>query len=1139
MSHKYKLGKAQFKKLFGTAAMMMENRYHDIYKRLGWTQASSGNFFCIDPGAHSDGADSHASMTVKNQTGQFFCHACGLKGNFQSYWSGYLKGKAGGEHYSDFIIDFLNLQNSSILAFSTSEDDPDFEKNKTLLEGVYNKFVAERLSRGERELELSNDLIMIAQEETSIPIEELNKRVDALLNDKERLDYLYETRRITVEQIKHRKIGLTERRQYVFPMFNEMGNLSNMKVYDPFTKNVAYKWHYLYKGNEVYPGPLDNFTCKTIIFCAGEPDMYCAEAMGLKGVVTMTAERHTDVDKIFGENRARQIFSSKEIIIVYDADETGRKGAVALAHSLYKYASQIKIIDLDRSEINPHGLDPTIMKEVEANGKTKNKRAEKDLTDYFKKNGMNESATLKLLQLFNNTIAYTENVDRVKKEIYKVTLQEARMPKYSSHDESKELHVTASVAEFNDSAYHFPSCFSVSCPMTGVPDSDLYSSCKRCILPCLKDFKSSSEIDFHIIRGVVPKEYRGDPTYISVNPHEILTLIETTDEKMTKALKKLCHINTGCPSTRVVIKVPEKLSHVRLARDAGSYGDSTTDKTTDNSAIEMDAYINGDIDIYPNRSYKFRGVQTQAADDGRAVLFVYGVEPIATSFENFTMDGDVDEMLRMFRPRHDETLKQHFKRRYDIISQYAGITGRNNLFMLLDLTFFSQTEINNKILFPSVKRGWVESLIAGDTRCGKTVASQFMINYYKDGDMVAGSTAVSRTGLIGGTKIYKGKPTVHWGKFPMNDGGTVIIDELSSISPEVLTDLTACRSSGIASIDNLSGSKRAYARARKIFLSNARTWTSEKSVPFNTGIKFLKHLTMKDEILSRFDFAIIVKAADVDVNTFSNSYTQTSEQFTSYQSRMCLMWARSRKPEDQVFEEGFEEHVNTLQKKLLKKFHTSTQLINQEVRLKITRGSAAVAGLTYSTVDGDYNKLYITKEHATFIYELMLEIYCHVNMKLDVYSEQQRSMEQIGDMRFMENILRYIDHNPLFTEDEFGEKTLMQIFSDYLIRVERGDLQMIDSKNDNVKMTGLKPHISISKLINTLVSRNCLVRSGALFRKTEAFNNWLNKIIEEDSVYGFSNILENTDPEPVGENLKRLAEYYNSHKPNQLKLLQG
>jgi hypothetical protein len=252
----------------------------------------------------------------------------------------------------------------------------------------------------------------------------------------------------------------------------------------------------------------------------------------------------------------------------------------------------------------------------------------------------------------------------------------------------------------------------------------------------------------------------------------------------------------------------------------------------------------GENDIYPNKSYKFEAVHTTAWAGQHAVLYIHKADPIATCIETFKMDQSTHEILQIFRPKSDELIKDHLKRRYNIFAGAAGVTGRRDLFFINDLAFFSPLIINNKKLLPEVPRGWVEVLIAGDTRTCKSMISNWLRNHYKIGDFITGSTAVSRSGLLGGTRIGPLRAMISWGKIPMNDGGLVIIDELSNIKEDVLNDLTGCRSSGVASIDGIVSGK-VLARTRKIMLSNQREWKTKQKKANTYGIEFYKPYALK------------------------------------------------------------------------------------------------------------------------------------------------------------------------------------------------------------------------------------------------------------------------------------------------------
>lgn len=1127
MGSKYKIKKADLRSFYAMTDQMMSDNYHDIYQRLGWQKGRNGNFHCWNAAAHGRGSDSNPSLSVNDKTGQWKCHSCSIVGNFQTYWKEELKGGQYGDSYSDFVIDILGLNQTDIMRFSEDFDDKEFEDNREKM-AKFASALNDRFekSHGNKYL-MTSDLQDIMKDEVSIPKQTVDELVQRLMGNQEKKDYLKAKRAVSESIIERLRLGLDDRGRYTIPIFDAEGNCLNIKKYDPFCADPVWKWSYWAKGLPIRPLPIDNFTKQKIYIFEGEPDMLTALGFGIEGAVTMGSQSNHDVNTVFGQDMARQIFYNKEITIVFDSDnEPDRNGKTSqqkLAHSLYPYAKQIKIINLDKSEKFPNALDPENTKKVKnKKGVEKIKRVEKDFTDFLVKNGFDKGAIKEFHRLVDQSEVYVENEDRARETVCKVTIQEARMAKQHSPDGSKVLELIASVSDFDSTAYQYPKTFCVSCPQMGPQDDrggsgKMPGACKRCMMPAYPGFFTDSSITINFHRKI-PKQHSGDRRHIKISEHNILGLIQVTDSQKRFHHKRLIGINPRCDSVDVSDLDYEKLLHVRLVKDVSEYGDPAT------SSINMEAFMAGEQDIYDNTSYKFKAVHTTSWNGQYSVLFAHEAEPMATSIENFNMNDEVHNILTSFRQKSGESIEDHLKRRYKVFGNAAGITGRDDLFLVNDMAFFSATEIHNKTLLPKVTRGFVEILIAGDSRCGKTVVSKFLHDHYKIGEFISGSGAVSRTGLLGGISSFKNSQSISWGKIPANDGGLVTIDEVSNINYEALDSLTPCRSSGIADVQ-MAKSGKVPARTRKIMLSNPRG--NEQTRPKHTfGFEMLKDICFgKDAILSRFDIAYIVRQGDVKFEEFSSSYDQISTEFTEFQCQTLIKWCYSRKPDDITFEAGLESYITEKSTDLLKRFHSSTQLVNIEIRAKIVRMATALATMLYSIPpNNDWDKVYVTKEHVDYISRFILRVYCHPNMGLDRYSDIKFESERLGDMRFMEGIMSYVGIDQLIREDEFTENSLRQIFFDYLYAVTEGKAFIVDSNDDKNKSTGYK-YISdaCQKLIGIMCARNCFVRGkrGA-YKKSEMFSEWLMK--KKDINYAGSNFLHVTPDElasQVDQKIKR------------------
>jgi len=1106
MGEKYKVKKSALKNLFAIADVAMSSTgYHTLYERLGWKKNRNGNFHCFNQTGHARGDDVHPSMSVDNATGVWNCFACGVKGNFQSYWSDQLKGTSYGESYTDFIVDFLHLQSQMNIGTSDS-DDKQIELDAEAMQTMFLQMKAKYEENNGKPYIMSSELVNMAKKNATIPMDKLDGWVETLLANQPKMQYLEKTRGITVEVIQRYRIGLDERGRYVFPMINSEGDFINAKLYDPTNKATEYKWVFAFKGRPVCPTPMVNFTNQKLYFFEGEPDLYCAISFGIEGAVTLGSKATYDVNTVFSPEEAKRLFYGKEIVICLDSDGESRVPAAKLAHSLYPYAKQIKVLDLDKSDINPFGLNQELMKTITKGDKIKEKRSEKDFTDFLIKNGFNDAAKKKFTNLEEATKVYTENDSRERREIYKTTLQECRYPQYFSADGSKVLEITASVSDYNSNAYMYPIEFSVTCDCIANANNCV-AQCKHCSMPSKPGFGESDEIKLKLNRDV-SKEDALNPLIVKINEHNILGLIEVTDAQKQMQLKKVCNINSRCASVNIIDTMQEKIMHVGLARDVTELNAKSSNSDSGSNDIEVEAYICGEMDLFANRSYKIHAVQTTAWNGQHAVLFAHSAEPIITSIDAFTMDQEAHNILTLFQQKNGETVAQCLERKYEVLANAAGVSGRRELFLINDLVFFSPAELNNKKILPQVSRGWVEALIAGDPRTCKSLISKFLQKHYKIGDMVAGSSALTRTGLVGGVVSGKNKNRIKWGKIPMNDRGIVIIDELSKMSAEDLDDMTPCRSEGIASIDKIQ-SGRALARTRKIMLSNARVYKSEDNVSSTYGINLFMNICMKNEVFARFDIAFIVKKDDIDMADFKPSYNQISTDYNEFQCQRLIMWAYSRTSDDVVWEDGAEDLVNASQALLLEKYHSQTQLINQETRAKLVRMAISLATMLYSIQPDDWNKILVKKEHIEYIVNFLDTLYSHPNMRLDEYSKMMWRKETLGDMAFMDNICKHIAIKPIFYDDEFSERAVQQLFMDYLYKVHQGKLYMVDSDNDQNKTTGIRLQDSIHKLISTLVARNCFTRTKrGTYHKTEMFNKWLSQRLERSSKEPCSDILE-------------------------------
>ena len=406
MAGKYRIPKESFEELKGIIAIEMQDKYHAFYESLGCKHVSGQSFHCINTSAHNSGEDKHPSMSICNETGLGNCKACGIRFNLQSFYKQFI---AGGSldlwsgSFLSMMVDKLNL--TRFINFGDSADDANKKRIIAQMKALHEKLNKEYVVEKGMPFVSSSDS-KAEVEKIPIDIAVNDALVDRLLNDAQAMQYLNAKRGVSEEIIKEYRIGLTEYGQYSFPMFNKLNELVNIQLYNP-RGDRKYKWCFMFENCPVKPMARQHFNGPRIDIHEGFPDVLTSIGLGLRTAITMGGATNTDVARMFGEDEAKRVFTGKTVNIIMDSDREGRKAALEIAQSVSKFTGQVKIIDLDKSEINPFGLDPKGMKSEDG----KKKRSQKDFTDYMRLQGTLEQALQRFGELLDKTPVYVKEAE--------------------------------------------------------------------------------------------------------------------------------------------------------------------------------------------------------------------------------------------------------------------------------------------------------------------------------------------------------------------------------------------------------------------------------------------------------------------------------------------------------------------------------------------------------------------------------------------------------------------------------------------------------------------------------------------------------------------------------------------------------
>lgn len=654
----------------------------------------------------------------------------------------------------------------------------------------------------------------------------------------------------------------------------------------------------------------------------------------------------------------------------------------------------------------------------------------KDITDYFIKLGQTKAD---LDEVIDNTPVFRP---ATRKKADDSSCKQIELDDINDNY-GKNYEIRCMVAGKNASSYLIPIKYSLQC----IPSS------KKDICAICPNFVNTSSM-----------------LEISLEPTErtILQLFDCNDNEKMRVLKDNANVPGNCYNCDITEQDTISVKQVMLTPDI----DYSTEKQ---EYVLKEAFIIDD-DVETGQSYIMRGTTWSHPKDQRAVSQINYIERTRDSIESFQMTPELYDKLKIFQPEGNKVgvkIKDIVK---DLSFNITKIYGRDDLHIATDLVFHSALsfEFNGKL----EKRGWVETLLLGDTRTGKTEVVQQLIGHYKAGEFLTGEST-SFAGLVGGVNTNGRKNMVTWGKIPMNDRRLVAIDEVSGMSVDVLEKMSGVRSSGVAEITKIQ-IERTHARTRLIWISNDREGKGLGGSGTYGGVDALIDLMGKMEDIARFEFVVTAANGEVpleDINKRIEHLPQVPHKYTTELCNSLVMWSWSRKSENIKFTtEAIDliyESANVMGKKYSPAVLPLVEGANQ--RVKLARMSAAIACRLFSTDDGI--NVIIRPEHVEYV----------VNYLNLVYSKESFGYSQLSDM-----------DNKKKAEIDSVYREVTGMFSN------RRDLGDIFMTLKYFQVSELEYLLNCTReecktTITYLNKRGLIVRSGNMYRKTEMFNTILRR----------------------------------------------
>lgn len=555
-----------------------------------------------------------------------------------------------------------------------------------------------------------------------------------------------------------------------------------------------------------------------------------------------------------------------------------------------------------------------------------------------------------------------------------------------------------------------------------------------------------------------------DLTPDKVISNELLMFLNLPDSRI---LDVLTHIKK---QKVVEYKVLDRVNvHQIFFTKVISKHERSDSKITDSHKV---GYYCGD-QINVNVSYRLKGFSTTLPKDQTTTYVFYDKVELLRSYDSYNSENtdnnfseldvfkvDVKDVDGVYK--YLDTLYNHYA---------ANIT---KIYHRFDLHLFVDLSVRSVLSFyfdgELIQKGWTDSIILGDPRCGKGYVVERLIHYFGVGEVISADMC-SLAGLLGGLQKFGGDGNwiLTWGKIPINDCGLVVIDEASEIEEGEWSKLSRVRSEGIVEITKIQSNKT-YARTRLIFIANPK---NRMLSHYSYGVLALNDLIKTKEDIARFDYALIVSGKEVDTEDVNKRQQIITSIYDSDLESKLVLWLWSRKSDEVIFENNAISYIYKKSNYLASIYSTSIPLIQGEtIRIKLAKIAIGFACRLFSTTNNN-QCLLVKLVHAE----------CAVCFLDIIYGKEASGYKALSKLE-----------KPYDTGSNVNFDKLEGYFNAFKSTQE---IYLCLIKNNFIKIDDLTDQAHLDQftgrdLISFLFSNGCLIKGGTYgYVKTSTFAKWL------------------------------------------------
>lgn len=590
-------------------------------------------------------------------------------------------------------------------------------------------------------------------------------------------------------------------------------------------------------------------------------------------------------------------FTDKTVYVAYDADDAGEKGAVKVANALRNFASAVYRVRLPEPGT--------------------------DVTDFFAAGGTGDEFE----ELINQANKSGPRISKVISDTPKSGMRLSLLESMSDKAQGEPIELVVSVTGKQQEPFTAPRRVIAACDMSkGAP-------CEVC-----------------------PLMARNGEMEIVTQPHDT-RLMEFVDVSST-AQHRLLRMMTGARcADRVQFEVPElwRVEELAVQASVDERVDEAEDRPTRRTVWSVGTYAT-------NTNEKVRLIGTNVPDPKSGVLKFHSWQnnKVDLDIDKFALTPDIREQLQVFRPEDGQTaLDKCLDIAGDMSRNVTMIIGRDLLHVGMDLVFHSP--IAFRVNGQDVDKGWLEMMVIGDTRTGKSEIASRLMAHYASGRMIS-CEGVTFAGLIGGVQQINNRWHMTWGIIPMQDRRLVILDEVSGMGEQnIIERMSSVRSGGVAQITKIQ-TESTSARTRLIWISNPQNgmFLAENR---QGGVGALQTVVRNKEDVARFDFVMAAASGDVSPTEINRTHQPGPPGHDTESCELLVKWTWSLGRDSVRISSGAVSSASRAAVALGERYSPFPPLIQAaNARFKILRIAAAIAARTFSADNSGH--LHVTRDHV-------------------------------------------------------------------------------------------------------------------------------------------------------------------------------